>query len=126
KNLASQTAKATEEISTQINDIQSATRDSVEAIQSISRTIGEIDEIGTVIASAVEEQGAATQEIARSVEEAASGTSRVSENIGAVTQAAGETGVAAEQIQISATELTRQAEILRDEVGKFLGQVRGG
>ncbi|MBT3292496.1 MAG: hypothetical protein HN380_34665, partial [Victivallales bacterium] len=74
KNLANQTAKATEEIGGQINGIQSATQDSVQAIQGITKTIGEISEIASAIAAAVEEQGAATSEIARNVEQAAAGT----------------------------------------------------
>jgi methyl-accepting chemotaxis protein len=124
KNLALQTAKATEEIGGQILGIQSATRDSVEAIAGIGQIIGEINEIGSAIASAVEQQGAATREIARSVEEAAAGTSQVSENIEGVTLAAGEAGNAAEQIQRSAAGLTQQADILRSEMDKFLSQVR--
>jgi methyl-accepting chemotaxis protein len=126
KNLATQTARATDEISAQINGIQLATRDSVIAIQSIGKTINEIDEIGTAIATAIEEQGAATQEIARNVEQAADGTARVSSNIDGVTQAAGETGAAADKIQHSASELTRQSDVLRGEVDKFLGQIRAG
>jgi methyl-accepting chemotaxis protein len=124
KNLATQTAKATEEISEQIGGIQSATKDSVVAIQNIGKTINEINEIGTTIATAIEQQGAATQEIARNVEQAAAGTARVSSNIEGVTVAAGETGSAAEQIQLSASELTRQSDVLRGEMDKFLTQIR--
>ena len=126
KNLASQTARATEQISEQISGIQTATQESVEAIGGIGRIINEIDEIGAAIAAAVEEQGAATQEIARSVEEVATGTSQVSENIEAVTLAAGEAGQAADQIQKSASGLTAQADVLRGEVDGFLTQVRVG
>jgi methyl-accepting chemotaxis protein len=126
KNLASQTAKATEEIGRHIDGIQSATEESVEAIRGISRIIDDINEIGSVIAAAVEEQGAATREIARSVEDAASGTSQVSDNIESVTSAAGETGQAAARIQKSALSLTSQADILRGEVDNFLTQVRAG
>ncbi|MCF3629061.1 HAMP domain-containing methyl-accepting chemotaxis protein [Thalassospiraceae bacterium LMO-SO8] len=126
KNLASQTAKATEEIGRHIDGIQSATQESVEAIRGISRIIDDINEIGSVIAAAVEEQGAATREIARSVEDAASGTSQVSDNIESVTSAAGETGQAAARIQESALSLTSQADILRGEVDNFLTQVRAG
>src|SRR3546814_392092 len=78
KNLANETAKATDEITGQISGIQQATREAVAAIQSIGQTIGQINEIATTIASAVEEQGAATQEIARNVQQASAGTSEVS------------------------------------------------
>ncbi|OHC75279.1 MAG: hypothetical protein A3G18_02620 [Rhodospirillales bacterium RIFCSPLOWO2_12_FULL_58_28] len=124
KNLAGQTAKATEEISAQINGIQSATDDAVHAIQNIGKTIGSIDEIAASIASAVEEQGAATQEIARNVEQAAIGTNEVSSNIVGVTHAVGETGAAATQIQAASRELSQQSEMLRSEVDKFLFTIR--
>lgn len=126
KSLATQTAKATEEISGQIQSIQSATRDSVQAIQKISQTIGRIDSIGSTIAAAIEEQGAATQEISRNVDEAAQGTSQVSSSIDNVTSAASETGQAAEQIRTSSQELSKQSDILRAEMTKFLEQVRAG
>ncbi len=124
KNLANETAKATEEITGQITGIQQATQDAVAAIQSIGQTIGQINEIATSIASAVEEQGAATQEIARNVQQAATGTTEVSSNISGVTQAAGETGAAANQVLTASGELARQGELLRGEVDKFLRQVR--
>ena len=124
KNLANQTAKATEEISSQIGGIQSATKDSVDAIQEITKTIGQISEISTAIAAAVEEQGAATQEIARNVEQAAAGTSEVSSNITGVTQSAGESGAAAGQVLSAANELSEQSELLKTEVDKFMAQVR--
>ena len=124
KNLANQTAKATEEIGAQIGDIQQSTQEAVTAISAIVKTIAEIDAVASGIASAVEEQGAATQEIARNVEQAAAGTQDVSSNIAGVNQAAGETGTAAKQIQSAAGELSRQSERLRSEVGKFLANVR--
>ncbi len=124
KNLANETAKATDEITGQITEIQQATRDAVAAIQAIGGTIGEINEIATTIASAVEEQGAATQEIARNVQQASAGTQEVSSNITGVTQAAGETGSAASQMLSASGELARQGELLRGEVDKFLRQVR--
>ena len=96
KSLANQTAKATEDISAQIKSIQSATGGAVQAIGGIGQTIGRISEIATTIASAVEEQGAATQEIARNVQQASAGTNEVSSNIVNVTQAATETGAASE------------------------------
>ena len=124
KNLANQTAKATEEIGAQIGAIQGATKESVDAIQAIGRTITEVSEIATTIASAVEEQGAATQEIARNVQEAARGTQEVSANVGGVTQSSRETGSAATQVLGAAGELSKQAETLRREVDQFLSSVR--
>ncbi len=124
KGLANQTAKATGEISAQIAGIQDATRDSVAAIQLIGKTIGEVNEIATTIASAVEEQGAATQEISRNVQQAAKGTQEVSANITNVTQAAGETGTAATQVLRAAGDLSKHAETLRQQVDGFLSKVR--
>jgi methyl-accepting chemotaxis protein len=124
KALASQTAKATEEIAAQIGSMQSAVGGSVEAIKGIGKTIAEISEIATTIASAVEEQGAATQEISRNVQEAAKGTQEVTNNIGQVSEASSATGAAATQVLSAATELSKQAEALRNEVEKFLGEVR--
>jgi methyl-accepting chemotaxis protein len=124
KNLANQTAKATEEIAAQIGAIQEATKGAVAAIQGIAKTIGEVSEIATGIASAVEEQGAATQEIARNVQQAAAGTNEVSQNITGVTQAAGETGTAATQVLSAAGELSKQSDLLRGEVDQFVSQIR--
>ena len=124
KNLANQTAKATDEIGTQISGIQTATQEAVAAIESITKTISEIDEVASGIASAVEQQGAATQEIARNVEQAAAGTQEVSSNINGVSEAATETGAAAREIQSAAGELSQQSESLRSEVQKFLENVR--
>ena len=124
KNLANQTAKATEEIGTQIAGIQSSTQEAVTAIETIVKTIVEINEISSAIASAVEEQSAATQEIARNVEQAATGTQEVSSNISGVNQAANDTGAAATQIQNASGDLSRQSEVLRTEVEKFLANVR--
>ncbi|MEQ8346562.1 MAG: methyl-accepting chemotaxis protein [Sneathiellaceae bacterium] len=124
KSLANETAKATEEISAQIQAMQGATSDAVKAIQGIGSIIAEISEITTTIASAVEEQGAATQEIARNVQQASQGTQEVSSNISGVTQAAGETGAAASQVLGAAGELARQGDRLQGEVEKFLVAVR--
>lgn len=126
KNLANQTAKATEEISAQIGGIQNATEAAVTAIGSIGGTISQMNEIASTIAAAVEEQGAATQEIARNVEQAAAGTGDVSANIAGVNQAADETGQSAEQLLEAATELSQQSEMLRGEVDKFLANIRKG
>jgi len=124
KNLANQTAKATEEISGQIDGIQSGTQGSVEAIDVISKTINEISAITSAIAAAVEEQGAATQEIARNVEQAAQGTGEVSSNIAGVNQAATEAGSTSTEVLGAASELSQQSEMLKVEVDKFMDQVR--
>lgn len=124
KNLANQTAKATEEISKQIGEVQSVTHEAAVAISSIGETITEIDQIANSIAAAVEEQTAATSEIARNVEQASQGTTEVTINIQSVEQAAGETGAAATQISDASSELSRQAEVLREEVKSFLDRVR--
>ncbi|MGH6880106.1 MAG: methyl-accepting chemotaxis protein, partial [Hypericibacter sp.] len=107
-----------------INAMQSATAGSVGAIEGIGGTIAKISEIATVIASAVEEQGAATQEIARNVQQAAAGTSEVTSNITGVTQAASQTGAASAQVLATAGELAKQAELLRAEVDGFLNNIR--
>jgi len=124
KMLANQTAKATEEIARQIQSVQSATRDSVDAIRGISQTIAEISQVATSIAGAVEEQTSATGEISRNVQEAASGTREVSQNIGGVTEAANETGSAADQMQGAAAELSQQSSVLAAEVDRFIARVR--
>ncbi len=122
KSLANQTAKATEEISAKIGEMQAATGGSVEAIKAIATTIGQISEISTAIAAAVEEQSAATQEISRNVQQAAKGTQEVNANITGVTEGAGQTGVAAGQVLEAAEELSKQAATLRMEIDKFLGK----
>ena len=124
KNLATQTSKATEEISTQITGVQGATQDAVTAIGSIGKTIAELNQIATTIAAAVEEQGAATQEIARNVEETAKGTQEVSSNISGVTQAANDTGAAANQVLTASRLLGEQSVHLSGLVEKFLGNLR--
>jgi methyl-accepting chemotaxis protein len=124
KALAEQTAKATGEISQQIGGIQSATHDSVEAIKEIGDTIGKMSEIASTIASAVEEQGAATQEISRNVQQASQGTQQVSSNIFVKEPAATETGSASAQVLSAAQTLSRDSNRLKVEVGKFLSDVR--
>ncbi len=126
KNLASQTAKATEEIDSQIGDMQDVTQKAAKAIEGIGGTIGEINEIATTIASAVEEQGAATQEIARNTQQAATGTQEVTSNITGVTQAAGEAGAASSQVLTSAGQLSEESEVLRKEVDSFISRIRTG
>ena len=124
KSLATQTARATEDISRQIGQIQSATRDAVQSIQGISRTIDEISQIGAAISVAVEQQGSATQEIARNVQQAAAGTHEVSSNIAGVSQGAEETRTTASQVLGAADELARQAEDLRSEVTRYIAGVQ--
>ncbi|SDA28560.1 methyl-accepting chemotaxis protein [Methylobacterium sp. UNC378MF] len=124
KELASQTARATETIAAQVTAIQGETREAVAAIQSIGATITELREIAVSVAAAMEEQGAATQEIVRNVTQAAQGTQSVTVSIGGVTQAASETGAASSQVLTAASELSRQSEQLGAEVSGFLATVR--
>jgi methyl-accepting chemotaxis protein len=124
KSLATQTAKATEEISTQISEIQASTRGAVAAIRSVGKTIAEINDVSSAISAAVEEQGAATREIARNVNEASKGTGEVSSNIVGVTCAAEDTGSAATQVLAAADALSAQSQRLKAEVETFLGAVR--
>jgi aerotaxis receptor len=124
KALAEQTAKATGEISQQINGIQSVTNESVGAIREIGVTINRMSEISATIASAVEEQGAATQEIARNVQQAAQGTMQVSSNITDVQRGSSETGSASSQVLSAAQALARDSKRLKTEVENFLNTVR--
>jgi len=124
KNLANQTAKATGDISAQIAEIQTATSEAVQAIETIAQTIDELSRIAASIAASVEEQGAATQEIARNVQEAAAGTQEVSTNIVGVSRGAQETGAAASQVLEAAGELSNQAERMRADVGEFIAAVK--
>jgi methyl-accepting chemotaxis protein len=124
KTLAQQTAKATEEISQQIGDIQTATHESVEAIKEIGETIGRMSGIASAIASTVEEQGAANQEIASNVQRAAQGTLQVSANISDVQRGAGESGSASTQVLSAAQSLAAENNRLKDEVRRFLDTVR--
>ncbi len=124
KSLANQTAKATEEISAKVGEMQSATSESVAVVQGIRDTIARVNEIATAIAAAVAEQGAATNEIARNVQQASTGTHEVSSNIAGVTKAAGDTGTASQQVLGAAGELAKQAETLRARVDGFLASIR--
>ncbi len=124
KQLATQTAKATGEISAQIGDLQSSTQGAVAAL---SRIIGHVTKINTItgtIASAVQEQSGATDEIARSVHQAAAGTQQVSANIAGLTSMANETGAAATEVLTVAQSMSREASALRNVVNDFLGKVR--
>lgn len=124
KSLATQTAKATEEITQQISSVQQATATSVSEIERIRETIVGINQVSTRIAAAVEEQGTATQEIARNIAEASTGTRDVSRNVGGVSRAAEETGAVSAQVQMAAQKLTEQSGLLRSKVDKFLEKVR--
>jgi len=124
KHLASQTSRATDEISQQIGAVQQATQDAVSAIESIADVINRMNEISSTISAAVEEQGAATQEIARNTQQAAQGTQAVTSTIGEVTTAANETGGAASQVLSNANLLQGQAQELSDVVHRFLAHIR--
>lgn len=126
KNLASQTAKATEQISSQISNLQSMTGDAVSSVKNIAKTIRDVDAIASAIASAVEEQGAATQEISSSVQKAAAGTQEVSTSIQAVTDAANESNDASQDVLTASKELSKQAEHLREQVASFVDNVKTG
>jgi methyl-accepting chemotaxis protein len=124
KSLAGQTAKATTEISEQVAAIQGASDETVVAIRSVVDVITEINQIGSAIASAIEEQGSATKEIARNVQQAAQGTQEVTSNISGVQQAADNTGAAASQVLGAAEQLSRQSNDLASQVDRFLADVR--
>jgi methyl-accepting chemotaxis protein len=124
KSLANQTAKATEEIRAQIASMQQVTTSAVSAIRNIGQTIGEINDVTTAIAAAVEEQGAATREIARNIQHAAGGTSEVSSNIVGVSTASAEAGSAASEVLNASGALRREADVLRSEIDAFLRNLR--
>jgi methyl-accepting chemotaxis protein len=123
KALANQTAKATEEISAQVQGIQNATGDAVNAIQAIGGTIAEIDAISNEIATAVEQQGLATREISGNVQQAADGTRNVNNSIVSVSRTSEEAGQAASKLLEAANGLSSQSERLKTEVGSFLGSL---
>ncbi len=124
KSLANQTAQATDEIRSQIANMQQVTTSAVGAIRNISQTIGEINEVTTAIAAAVEQQGAATREIARNIQHAAGGTSEVSSNIVGVSTASAEAGAAAGDVLTASSALRREADVLRAEIDAFLSNIR--
>ena len=124
KELASQTARATDEIAGQISEIQGVTERAVSAIGSITGRIGEINAVAATIAAAVEQQGAATQEIVRNVSQASTGTTEVTRNVVGLAQASDEAGAAASQVLSAASELSRESEHLTSEVDRFLATVR--
>ena len=124
KNLANQTARATEEIAQQIGGIQGATQMSADAIQSITSTISQMDEISAAIAAAIEEQSASTDEISRSAVDASQGTNEVTSNISHVTRSAEETGSSASNILEQSAHLANRSTELNEQVSKFLETVR--
>ncbi|HEX7881134.1 MAG TPA: HAMP domain-containing methyl-accepting chemotaxis protein, partial [Afipia sp.] len=124
KSLASQTAKATDEISSHITGMQAATQESVAAIQEIGETIGQISRIAGNIAAAIEQQGNATTEIARNVQSAASGTLEIAEGIAEVNRGASETGTASGEVLNSAQTLAIESTRLRQELDRFMENIR--
>jgi methyl-accepting chemotaxis protein len=124
KSLASQTAKATEDISEQIADIQKVAGDAIDAIKRIGGIIGEVNEVATAIAAAVQEQGAATQEITRSTQFAAQGTKNVSENMTGVKADADSAAAAAENVKHASETLETQSQHLGEQVSGFLSKIR--
>ncbi|MBP2430355.1 methyl-accepting chemotaxis protein [Bradyrhizobium elkanii] len=124
KSLASQTARATDEISTHISGMQAATQESVAAIKEIGGTIGQISGIATNIASSVEQQSAATQEIARSVQNVAQGTQEAASSVTQVNRGATETGAASEEVLNSARSLSVESSRLREELDRFMANIR--
>ncbi|MBF0394699.1 MAG: nitrate- and nitrite sensing domain-containing protein [Alphaproteobacteria bacterium] len=126
KNLATQTAKATDQIAAQVSGVQGATREAVAAIQSIVQIIGEVSQIGQAISAAVEHQNATTREIAQNVQHAAARTIEVSDNIAGVTQAAEGVGGASDQVLVAARGLADQSNTLKQTVERFLAGVRTG
>jgi methyl-accepting chemotaxis protein len=124
KSLASQTAKATDEIRAQIASMQQVATTAVGAIRNIGKTIAEINEVTAAIAAAVEEQGSATREIARNIQQAAGGTSEVSSNITGVSTASAEAGTAANDVLKASEALRSEADVLRTEIDAFLKNIR--
>lgn len=126
KALASQTAKATDEIARQIQSVQNATGDAVHAIGGIGRTIEQVNEISASISSAIEEQGAATGEIGRNVHQAAERTHQVSRSMAIVTEATAKVGMSATRVSTGSTQLSRQLDTLHAEIERFIKKVRAG
>ncbi|WCL54850.1 methyl-accepting chemotaxis protein [Gimibacter soli] len=124
KSLAQHTAKATEEITTQVSEIQAETQKAVSSIDRINRTIASMNEISSMIAAAVEEQGAATNEIATTVQQTAAGTDDVTSNIQGVSEAAQTTGSAATQVLSSANRLVDQSGSMSSTISTFLDNIR--
>jgi methyl-accepting chemotaxis protein len=124
KSLATQTAKATEDIAAQIAGVRTVTEDAVQAIKRIGATINEVSSVATAIAAGVEEQGSSTQEIARNAQEAARRTRDLSETVGRVRQGADSTGATARSVKTASGAVLDSTERLRGQVGSFLGEIR--
>ncbi|MEH6629346.1 MAG: methyl-accepting chemotaxis protein [Halopseudomonas aestusnigri] len=124
KNLANQTAKATEEISNQVDEMQGVTRTAVDAIEAIGKTIVSMNEISASISTAIEEQGSATQEISRNVQEASAGTAEVTSNMQGVSEASTQTGNSSQQVLEASNDLATQAEEMRKSVDAFIEGIR--
>lgn len=124
KNLANQTAKATEDIAEQIKDVQDRTGSAVVAIADINTKIDRIKEISSAVAAAIEEQNAAASEIGRNTQEAYVGTQQVSSSIGGVTDASQQAGTSANDVLMAAQQLSEQSETLTDQVKQFMARVR--
>jgi methyl-accepting chemotaxis protein len=124
KSLASQTAKATDEISSHISGMQGATQESVAAIKEIGTTIAQISNIAASIAGAVQQQSSATQEIAKSVQNVAEGTQQTAASIMQVNRGATETGSASEEVLNSASTLSAESARLRAELDRFMANIR--
>jgi methyl-accepting chemotaxis protein len=124
KSLASQTARATEEISEQIADIQKVAGEAIDAIKGIGSIIGEVNEVATSIAAAVQQQGTATQEITRNTQFAAQGTKNVSDNITGVRTDADAAAAAADNVKQASETLETQSQQLGNQVTDFLGKIR--
>ncbi len=124
KELANQTAKATEDIAGQIAAIQQETDSSVTAIEGISETVRRLSEISSAISASVEQQGAATSEIARNCQEVSHATGEIASNVSGVNEAAQHTGAASEQLLTASDELSKQSEVLRREVDSFIADIQ--
>ncbi|MGF1620312.1 MAG: methyl-accepting chemotaxis protein [Rhodomicrobiaceae bacterium] len=124
KSLAEQTGKATSEIAAQIADIQTSTTDSVEAISSITSVIKELNDISSAIATAVTQQGAATEDIASNIHQASQGTAEASSNVAGLSQAASDSSAASSRVLSAADALSNQSVALQNDVSTFLAAVR--
>ena len=124
KSLANQTARATQEIEEQVAAMQSATKETVDGVNEIHRTINQVSEISGMIAAAVVEQEASTGEIGRSVQNASQGTANLGQNVGRVQEMAHKSAGAANVVNESTGGLTDQASILEDSVNRFLKRLR--
>ncbi|TLP43327.1 HAMP domain-containing protein [Cohaesibacter sp. CAU 1516] len=124
KELAGQTAKATDQIAIQINEIQTATGHASQAMNDVSQVILRVEEISSTIAAAMEEQNATTHEIAGNIHQAAQGTELVNDNINSVSDASKEAGASSEQVMVAAQRLGEQSNLLREQVGSFIQRIR--